>query len=103
MKGNKVWLFVLLVTATVILSACSPAIEDLANGQNYFCPGESYMDIVQLNPEPKFRFTCTDPGKEFEVVFSGPNDAKLIERIENVIPNFRTSLRDALMCFMITP
>jgi len=76
MSKNKLFLVVVLMLGAGFLVACQAG--NLANGQNYYCPDKSYIDIIQADPELQVRFTCTDKEQAFEVVFGGPNDTKLI-------------------------
>ena len=53
----------------VLLSLVFSSAGDFANGQNYYCPGQSFISIMQTEPNLRARFICTSRDKAFEVVF----------------------------------
>lgn len=54
--------------------------EGPANGQNYYCPGRSTADVVQLGAEIKVRFICDVPLYRFDVTFPAAEEALNIFR-----------------------
>lgn len=61
-------LFVLTILLAVMLVGCR---VDIRNGENYYCPGVAYFDLVE---QGTVRFSCEEEEKEFEVVFQIPDD-----------------------------